>query len=523
MPRLLLVALLFISSAVHAQLLVKDDTGRSLVVRQHFKRIVTLAPFLTEAAYAAGAGDLVVAVDGLSDYPREATRLPKVATGAAFSIESIAAVKPDLVLAWKDGIRSGDVEALTGFGATVYLAQPRSLEDLPQLLNNIGALTGRNSQQAVTVYENRLKELRRANAAKPRLTVFIEIWSRPLTTVGGSSLLSEAVQVCRGENVFGMLAGSLPRVEYDEVAQANPYLILGVNSANNAEEFQANWMTHYNIPAVQASRLMYFESEALQRPTVRTLDSVARLCAEMDQVRLHNSLIAPSEAFTLPKGPVAAAASDQASDTLRRPMTSIERDVAAVLSSKYAIGKPATESAAQATATDAGPREALAIKQPAAAEAPARVAPAPAAPPPTLAAAAAVANPSLKPARTLGNVAPAGAALARYTQVSRYGDLYFISGQIALDPESGTFNANAEVADQTRAALENIRRVLEAESLTMANIVSTTVYLRNINDLDAMDAAYETEFRTRFPARTVVEAANLPRGAKVQIEVIAGR
>jgi iron complex transport system substrate-binding protein len=256
MPRFLLVALLLVSSAVHAQLLVKDDTGRSLVVRQHFKRIVTLAPFLTEAAFAAGAGDLVVAVDGLSDYPREAAQRPRIATGAAFSIEAIAGFKPDLVLAWKDGIRTADVEALTGFGATVYLAQPRSLEDVPQLLTNIGALTGRNAQDAVTGFESRLQGLKRANANKPRLTVFIEIWSRPLTTVGGSSLLSEAVQVCRGENVFGMLPGSLPRVEFDEVAQANPYVILGVNSANNADEFQANWMSHYNITSVNSSRLM---------------------------------------------------------------------------------------------------------------------------------------------------------------------------------------------------------------------------------------------------------------------------
>jgi len=71
--------------------------------------------------------------------------------------------------------------------------------------------------------------------------------------------------------------------------------------------------------------------------------------------------------------------------------------------------------------------------------------------------------------------------------------------------------------------LDNIRRVLESEQLTMANIVSATVYLRSINELAAMDEAYEGAFRTRFPARTVVEAANLPRGARVQIEVVAGR
>ena len=83
--------------------------------------------------------------------------------------------------------------------------------------------------------------------------------------------------------------------------------------------------------------------------------------------------------------------------------------------------------------------------------------------------------------------------------------------------------ATTQVEDQTRAALENIRRVLERERLTMANVVSTTVYLRSINDLGAMEQAYDAAFRTRFPARTVVEATNLPRGARVQIAVVAGR
>jgi len=239
----------------------------------------------------------------------------------------------------------------------------------------------------------------------------------------------------------------------------------------------------------------------------------------MDQVRLHNALIAPSEAYALPKGPTVAA-QDAGSDVLRRPMTTIERDVAAVLSSTYAVGKPAGATEAPAQAPPA-PREAPAPAPPARPQPPPAAAPPAAAP--TLAAAAPVASPGLRPARTLENLATGGSALARYTQVSRYGDLYFVSGQIALDPETGAFDASAKVEDQTRAALENIRRVLEGEHLTMANIVSATVYLRSISELAAMDEAYESAFRTRFPARTVVEATNLPRGARVQIEVVAGR
>lgn len=125
--------------------------------------------------------------------------------------------------------------------------------------------------------------------------------------------------------------------------------------------------------------------------------------------------------------------------------------------------------------------------------------------------------------------APSGPALApgdfaaRYTQASRYGDLLFVSGQIANDLRTGNFDPAQDITAQTRRALENVRAILEANRLTMANIVSTTVYITNISRLSAMDEAYHEYFRGNPPARTVVEVSNLPRGALVEISVVAGR
>ena len=539
MPRLLLLLLLLACASARAQLLINDDAGRSVLVRHKFTRIVTLAPFLTEAVYAAGAGDLLVGVDALSDYPPEATKLARVPTGAGFSLDAIAALKPDFVLAYKGGIRMEDVEAMSGFGATVYVAQARHLEDVPRLLQAIGAVTGRDTRKPIADFEGKVGAIKRANANKPKLAVFLEIWNRPLTTVGGDSLLTEAIGLCRGQNVFSQLGGIAPQVDFDEVNAANPYLILGVNSASNADEFHANWTSHRNIRAVQAGRLMYFESETLQRPTVRTVDSVSRLCYEMDQLRLHDALIAPSEAYAMAKGPVNA--SSDADEMLRRPMTSVERDVAAVLAgSSYAVGSASVAASANGAASSPAPEREPARAPARAPEAPQAVAanerelpPAPRTAPATPAGAQPLDGvpPALRVASSMGKApasAPARATGApgtpgSYTQVSRYGDLYFISGQIAVDPDSGRFDGNAGIDEQTRAALENVRRVLEGERLTLANVVATTVYLRDISELAAMDRAYEAAFRTRLPARSVVETRNLPRGARVQISVVAGR
>jgi 2-iminobutanoate/2-iminopropanoate deaminase len=111
----------------------------------------------------------------------------------------------------------------------------------------------------------------------------------------------------------------------------------------------------------------------------------------------------------------------------------------------------------------------------------------------------------------------------RYTQASRYGDLLFVSGQIAVDPRTGAFDPSQDIEAQTRRVLDNIQAILEANRLTMANIVSTTVYISNISRISAMDAVYHGYFKGTPPARTVVEVSNLPRGAQVEISVVAGR
>ena len=128
-----------------------------------------------------------------------------------------------------------------------------------------------------------------------------------------------------------------------------------------------------------------------------------------------------------------------------------------------------------------------------------------------------------QPAASGSIMAPApSAALGGYTQASRYGDLLFVSGQIAVDPATSQMKGtNAD--EQTRAVMENIRAILEAHRLTMANVVSVTVYLKDMQDFRAMDDAYEAYFRGNLPSRSVVQVARLPRDALVEISVIAGR
>jgi len=151
-------------------------------------------------------------------------------------------------------------------------------------------------------------------------------------------------------------------------------------------------------------------------------------------------------------------------------------------------------------------------------------APAPAPAPRTAQAQPAPAQAAPAPRPATGSIAVPlpSAALGGYTQASRYGDLLFVSGQIAIDPAT-TQMKGTKIDEQTRVVMENIRAILEAHRLTMANVVSVTVYLKDLQEFRGMDDVYETFFRGNLPARSVVQVTRLPRDALVEIAVIAGR
>ena len=117
--------------------------------------------------------------------------------------------------------------------------------------------------------------------------------------------------------------------------------------------------------------------------------------------------------------------------------------------------------------------------------------------------------------------AQAPAAVGPYSQAIGYGDLVFLSGQLGLTAE-GTL-AGEDAAAQARQALANIRALLAAAGLEMKHILKTTVFLTDMNDFAAVNEVYREFFAPPYPARSCVQVAALPRGAKVEIEVVAGR
>ena len=112
-------------------------------------------------------------------------------------------------------------------------------------------------------------------------------------------------------------------------------------------------------------------------------------------------------------------------------------------------------------------------------------------------------------------------AIGPYSQAIRAGKTLYLAGQIAIDPKTNQLMSNASVEEQTRRVLDNLTAVLAADGLTMDHVVSTTVFLKDVNDFDKMNGVYATYFKNAPPARATVEVARLPRDAKIEISAIA--
>lgn len=123
--------------------------------------------------------------------------------------------------------------------------------------------------------------------------------------------------------------------------------------------------------------------------------------------------------------------------------------------------------------------------------------------------------------KTIIKPAKAAPALGPYNHAVRVGDFLFCAGQIPIDPAHPNGPLPPDIRSQTERVIENIKLILEDQRLTLSNVVKSTVFLTNLGDFATMNEVYAKHFAADFPARSSVQVAALPRGAQVEIEVIA--
>lgn len=270
-----------------AEVSVRDDTGAEVRLAAPARRIVSLAPHMTETLFAAGAGERIVGTVQYSDYPEAARRLPRVGGYSRLDLEAVAALRPDLVVAWQSGNSAGNIARLRALGLPLYVSQPNRIEDVASEIERLGVLAGTvpSAAQAARAFRERLAGLRARHAGRPVVRTFYQVWSTPLTTIGGQQIISDAIRLCGGENIFGHLEPMAPTVSAEAVIAANPEAIVASGMGEARPDWVDAWRRWPAMTAVARENLFHIPPEILQRHTPRMLDGIERLCAALDTAR----------------------------------------------------------------------------------------------------------------------------------------------------------------------------------------------------------------------------------------------
>ena len=129
-----------------ANIIVTDDLGHKIQLQKPAKRIISLAPHLTELLFSAGAGHDIIGVDAYSNFPPMARHLKRIGNYSGFDLEKIVTLKPDLIVAWASGNSPAQLRILQNLGIPIYFSEPRKITDIPKTIKNFGLLTNNQLQ-----------------------------------------------------------------------------------------------------------------------------------------------------------------------------------------------------------------------------------------------------------------------------------------------------------------------------------------------------------------------------------------
>jgi iron complex transport system substrate-binding protein len=262
-----------------AQVSVIDDLGRTVSLSRPAQRIVSLAPSLTETLFAIGAGDAVAGVTSYCTYPMEATQKPQVGGMVNPSLETIVALRPDLIVLSMEGNVREDFDRLTTLGAAVFVSNPRSLADIRTSIGQFGTLAGRSADASRLATELAAAEadvVRRVSGPKVRTLLIVSI--RPLIVVGGHTFLNELLETAGAKNLAARFPSTYPTLSREAVVSEDPDLLLVMSDvvADTSllfEEFP-EWTS---LKATHAHRIHIVDSDLVSRPGPRAVEALQLL------------------------------------------------------------------------------------------------------------------------------------------------------------------------------------------------------------------------------------------------------
>jgi len=259
---------------------VTDDLGREVKIPQKIDRAVSLAPNLTEDVFAVGAGDRLVGVTTYCDYPEAAKKIQKVGDTLNPNIETIVALKPQIVLVSTASQLEAFSKILADNGIAVYITNPKSLDDIFKDLAQLGDIFGTQDTAAKVVGDltDRVATITRAAAGKMPVRVFVQISKEPLFTIGKQAFVTEIVKRARGESVTANIETAYPNLSKETALALAPDVIILSDSPDNQEPNDA----FKDSPAVKNARVFRVNADLLSRPGPRLVDALEQIARDLD-------------------------------------------------------------------------------------------------------------------------------------------------------------------------------------------------------------------------------------------------
>ena len=258
--------------------IVTDQLGRKVIVPENPRRVISLAPGITEIIFALNRESLLKGVTRHCDFPAEAKLLPRVGSYVELDLEKIISLNPDLCIAIKDGNPKSVIDRLESFGIPVYAVDPRNLESVMESILAIGGLLGADKRADILVKNMRSRirhvtELVAATSHKPR--VFFQIGAVPVVSVGTRTYIHDLIMLAGGINVT---AGDTPypRFGREQLIALSPEVVI-ITSMERRDVFEqvlAEWNKWPQIPAVHNKRIYNANSDLFDRPSPRLVDGL---------------------------------------------------------------------------------------------------------------------------------------------------------------------------------------------------------------------------------------------------------
>lgn len=255
-----------------------DEVGREVLLNFPPKRIVSLAPNITEILFSLGLDEEIVGVTIHCNFPEKVKTKPKIGSYINVDFEKIVSLKPDLIIATAVGNTRDMVERLEKLGFPTYVIFPKKIQDIMKSISNIGNIVNREKQanEIVQIMQKRLNKVKELTKGLPRPKVFLQIGEAPMVTVGKGSFGDDLINLSGGENIAGSEKEMYPRLAMEEIIKRSPEVIIisTMNPKGNYQKIIINWSRWKTIPAVKNRRIHLIDSDLIDRPSPRIIDGL---------------------------------------------------------------------------------------------------------------------------------------------------------------------------------------------------------------------------------------------------------